>query len=170
MQLDRNTIHWDNTGLGLHKTPGAFVNAKLRQKSIETIPTHSRQTTACTVSKHTNSIWSQETICNARITCTSVSGQGQTVHPTSVQQILIPRQSSGQHPTLPDQRHCITIIQTNQRHDAADPSTPQLSGHAGRCRAILPRKRHGISSTQQCKLLEQTQSTQQGRGTLLSFK
>jgi hypothetical protein len=56
MRLDRNTIHRDNIGLGLQKTPDAFVNAKLREESIKTIPPHSRQTTALSLSKRTNSI------------------------------------------------------------------------------------------------------------------
>jgi hypothetical protein len=37
MRLDRNTIHRDNIELGLQKTPGAFVNAKLCEESIKTI-------------------------------------------------------------------------------------------------------------------------------------
>ena len=37
MQLDRHKKHRDKTGLGLHKTPGAFVNAKLHEESIKTI-------------------------------------------------------------------------------------------------------------------------------------
>ncbi len=70
MQLDRNRIHRDHIGLGLQKTPGAFVDAKLCEESLETIPTHCRQTTALTLSERTNSIWCQEAICNAGIDCT----------------------------------------------------------------------------------------------------
>ena len=140
MRVDRNTIHLDNTGLGLHTMPGAFIYAKLCEESIETIPTHSRQNKACIVSEHINSIWHQEKIRNAGIKSTRVRLQGQTVHPTGMWQIFIPWQSSGQHPTLPDQRHCIPIIQTGQRHNAANPSTPWLSGHAGRCHSLLSHK------------------------------
>jgi hypothetical protein len=88
----------------------AFVNAKLREESLETIPTHSRQTTALTLSKRTNTIWSQDAIRNTGIDCTFARQQGQTLHSTSMRQIHIPWQSSGQHSTLPDQRHCIPII------------------------------------------------------------
>jgi hypothetical protein len=154
MRLDRNTIHWDYIGLGLQKTPGAFVNAKLHEESIKTIPPHSRQTTALTLSKHTNSIWHQEAMCNAGIERTLARRQGQTIHSTGMQQILIPWQSSGQHPTLPDQRHCISIINTDQRYNAADTSTPRLPGHAGGHSTLLSRQQYGISSTQQRKLLE----------------
>jgi hypothetical protein len=147
-------IHRDNIGLGLQKTPGAFVNAKLREESIKTIPPHSQQTTALTLSKHTNSIWCQEAIRNAGIKRTFAKQQGQMIHSTGMQQTLISWQSSGQHPTLPNQRHCISIIKTNQRYNAADTATPRLPGHTGGHSTLLPHQRHGISSTQQRKLLE----------------
>jgi hypothetical protein len=99
MQLERNTIHWDNIGLGLQQIAGAFVNAKLREESIKTIPPHSRQTTALTLSKRTNSIWRQEAMCNAGIKRTFARQQGQMIHSIGMGQILIPWQSSGQHPT-----------------------------------------------------------------------
>ena len=47
MQLDRNRIHRDHIGLGLQQTTSAFINAKLREESLATIPTHRWQTTAC---------------------------------------------------------------------------------------------------------------------------
>jgi hypothetical protein len=87
-----------------------------------------------------------------------------------MRKILIPWQSIGQHPTLPDQRHCITIIQTDRRHDVVYTSTPWLSGHPGGCRALLSCKWYGISSTERRKLLEWTQSMQQSWGSLLSIK
>jgi hypothetical protein len=142
-------LDWD-----YKKTPGAFVNAKLCEKSIKTIPPHSRQTTALTLSKRTNSIWRQEAICNTGIKRTFARRQGQMIHSTGMQQIPIPWQSSGQHSTLPDQRHCISIIKTNQRYDAADTSTPRLPGHAGGRSTLLSCQQYGISSTQQRKLLE----------------
>jgi hypothetical protein len=40
LRLDWNTIHRDHIGLGLQQTTSAFVNAKLRKESLETIPTH----------------------------------------------------------------------------------------------------------------------------------
>jgi hypothetical protein len=147
-------IHWDHIGLGLQKTTGAFVNAKLREESLETIPTHCRQPTALTLSEHTNSIWRQEAIRNAGIDCTFARQQGQTLHSTSMRQTLIPWQSSGQHPTLPKQCHCIPIVKTNHRYNAANTSTPQLSSHTGGCSTLLSRQRYGISSTQQRELLE----------------
>ncbi len=70
LQLDREAIHWDHIGLGLQQTTGAFVHAKLREESLETIPTHRRQTTALTVPKRTHSIRRQETIRNTGIDCT----------------------------------------------------------------------------------------------------
>ncbi len=140
MRLDRNTIHWDYIGLGLQKTPSAFVNAKLREDSIKTIPPHSRQTTALTLSKRINLIWCQEAIRNAGIERTFARQQSQRIHSTGMRQILIPWQSSGQHPTLPDQHHCISIIKTDQRYDAADTSTPGLPGHAGGCSTLLSRQ------------------------------
>ena len=117
-------IHWDNTGLGLQQTTGALVNATLREESIETIPTHCWQNAACTVSKRPNSIWRQETIRNTKIDITFGRRQSQTVHTTGMRKILIPWQSSGQHPTLPDQRHSIPIVKTDHRYDAANTSTP----------------------------------------------
>ena len=102
----------------------AFVNAELREEGLETIPTHRWQTTAFTLSERTNSIWRQEAICNTGIDGTSVRQQGQTLHSTSMRKILIPGQSSGQHPTLPDQRLSIPIIETDHRYDAANTSTP----------------------------------------------
>jgi hypothetical protein len=154
LRLDRNTIHRDIIGLGLQKSPGAFVNAKLHEESIKTIPPHSRQTTALTLSKRTNLIWHQEATRNAGIEHTFARQQGRTIHSTGMQQILIPWQSSGQHPTLPNQRHCISIIKTNQRFDAADTSTPRLPGHAGGRSTLLSCQRYGISSTQPPKQLE----------------
>ena len=76
------------------------------------------------LSVRTISIWCQEAIRNTGIDCTFVRRQGQMLHSTSMGQILIPWQSSGQHPTLPDQRHRIPIIKTNHRYDAANTSTP----------------------------------------------
>ncbi len=95
MQLDRNTIHRDHIGLGLQKTTGAFVDAKLREESLETIPTHCWQTAALTLSERTNSIWRQEAIRNAGINCTIARQQGQMLHSTSMQQTLILWQRSG---------------------------------------------------------------------------
>jgi phosphoribosyl-ATP pyrophosphohydrolase len=52
--------------------PGSFINAKLHEESIETIPTHSRKTTSCAVFECADSIWRQETIHNASIESTFV--------------------------------------------------------------------------------------------------
>ena len=77
----------------------AFVNAKLRAGSLETIPVHHWQTTALTLSKHTNSKWRQEAIRNTGFDCTFARRQGQLLHSTSMRQNPIPWQSSEQHPT-----------------------------------------------------------------------
>ncbi len=166
--LDGNRIHQHYIRLEIHKTPGTFVNAKLRDKSIETIPTHCHKTAVCTVPKPSRSIWGQEATCNAGVKSAIIRRQGQLIHPTSVRQILIHWQSSGQHPPLPNQCHCIVFIQTNQRYDAANPS--RLPCHAGRRCTLLPCQQYDISSPQQFKLFKQTQSTQQSRWTLLSLQ
>ncbi len=124
LRFDRNTIHRDHIGLGLQQTGSAFVNAKLCEESLETIPTHRRQTTVFTLSERTNSIRHQEATRNTGINCTIARRQSQTLHSTSMRKTLIPWQSSRQHPTLPDQRHCIPIVKTNHRYDAANTSTP----------------------------------------------
>ncbi len=147
---DTSGSHWTGT----KKTTGAFVDAKLHEESLETIPTHCWQTTGLTFSKQTNSIWRQEAIRNAGINCTFARRQGQMLCSTSMRQILIPWQSSGQHPTLPNQRHCIPIVKIDHRYDAANTSTPRLSSHTGGCSTLLSRQRYGISSTQQRELLE----------------
>ncbi len=147
-------IHRDHIGLGLQKTTSAFVNSKLHKESLETVPTHCWQTTALTLSELTNSIWPQEAIRNTGINCTFARRQGHTVHSTSLRQIIIPWQSSGQHPTLPDQHHRIPIIKTLHRHDAANTTTPRLSSHTGGCSILLSHRRYGISSTQRRELLE----------------
>ncbi len=84
MQLDRQTVHWANIGLGLQQAPHPSVHAKLRAESFETILTQSRQTTACTIPKCTNPIWRKETIQNTRIKGATVRWQSQAVHPTGV--------------------------------------------------------------------------------------
>ncbi len=68
---------------------------------------------------------------------------------------------------LPNQRHSITIIKTNWRHNATNTTTPWLSGHAGRHGTLLPRLWHGASSTQQCQLLKLAKGTKSSRGALL---
>ncbi len=143
------TLDWD-----YKKMTGVFVDAKLHEESLEMIPTHCWQTTALTLSEHTNSIWCQEAIRNAGIDCTFARRQGQTLHSTSMRQTLIPWQSSGQCPTLPDQCYCIPIVKTDHRYDAANTSTPRLSNHTGGSSTLLSRQRYGISSTQQRELLE----------------
>ncbi len=60
---DTSGKHWTGT----KKTTSAFVNAKLREERLETIPTHRRQIAALTLSKRTNSIWRQEAIRNTGI-------------------------------------------------------------------------------------------------------
>ena len=67
MWLDGQMVYRDNIGLGLQQTPGSSIHAKLHAESFETIPTQSRQATACTISKCTNPIWCKETIHNTRI-------------------------------------------------------------------------------------------------------
>ncbi len=42
-------IHWHYIRLELHKPPGTTVNAKLRDKSIKTIPTHCQKMSICTI-------------------------------------------------------------------------------------------------------------------------
>ncbi len=91
------------------------------------------------------------------------------VHPTGMRQVFIPWQSSGQHPPLPNQRHSIPIIHTNWRHNAANPTTPWLSSHAGRCHTLLPRKQYDVSSAQQPQLLKWAKSMKPGGRALLSF-
>jgi hypothetical protein len=54
------------------------------QESIETIPTHCRQTTAFALSERTNSIWRQEAIRNTGIDGTFARRQGQMLHSTSM--------------------------------------------------------------------------------------
>jgi hypothetical protein len=39
VQLDRQTVHWDNIGLGLQQAPGSSVHAKLCAESFETVST-----------------------------------------------------------------------------------------------------------------------------------
>jgi hypothetical protein len=124
LQLDRNTIHWDHIGLGLQQTTSAFINTKLREEVLATIPSHRWQTTAFTLSKRTNSIWRQEAICNRGIDGTFVRRQGQMLHSTSMRKVLIPGQSSRQHPSLPNQCLSIPIIETDHRYDATNTSTP----------------------------------------------
>jgi hypothetical protein len=85
---------WYNIGLGLQQIPGSSIHAKLRAESFETISTQSRQTTACTISECTDSIWCKETICNTRIKGTTVRQQSQAVHPTGMWQVFFPQQSS----------------------------------------------------------------------------
>ncbi len=53
---------------------------------------------------HPNAVWCQEAIRNAGIESTLIRQQGQTIRPTGMLQILIPWQSSGRHPPLPNQR------------------------------------------------------------------
>jgi hypothetical protein len=88
--LDRQTIHQDNIGLGLQIALYPSIHAKLRAKSFETISTQSRQTTACAIPKRTNTIWRKETIHNTRTEGTTIRQQSQAVHPTGMQQVLIP--------------------------------------------------------------------------------
>ncbi len=90
MRLDRQTIHWDNIGLGLQQAPCPSIHAKLRAKSSETISTQSRQTTACAIPKYTNTIWRKGTICNTSIRGTTIRGLSQAVHPTGMWQVAIP--------------------------------------------------------------------------------
>jgi hypothetical protein len=90
MRLDRQTIHWDNIGLGLQQAPCPSIHAKLRAKSFEIISTQSRQTTACAIPKCTNPTWHKETIRNTRIGGATIRQQSQTFHPTGMQQVLIP--------------------------------------------------------------------------------
>jgi hypothetical protein len=61
---------------------------------------------------------------NTGIKGTFVRRQGQTLHSTSMLKILIPWQSSGQHPTVPNQCHSIPIVKTDHRYDATSTSTP----------------------------------------------
>jgi hypothetical protein len=82
MQFNRQMVHQDNIGLGLQQAPRPSIHAKLRTKSFETISTQSRQTTACTIPKYTNTIWRKETMCNTRIGGATIRRQSQTFHPT----------------------------------------------------------------------------------------
>jgi hypothetical protein len=119
MQLDRQTIHWDNIGLGLQQLPGSSVRAKTRV-DFETISRQSRQTTACTIPKCTNPIWSKETI---RIEGTTVRQQSQALYPTGMRQFLflsIAVDSTLFAQTAPS----ITIIQTKCRHNATNTTAP----------------------------------------------
>ena len=77
----------------------------------------------CTVPVRPDTVWCQETIRNAGIDSTPIRQQGQTIHPTSMWQIPIPWQNSGQHPPLPNQCNCVPISQTNQRYHEANPPT-----------------------------------------------
>ncbi len=49
-------IYWDKIGLGLQQMPGSSIHAKLHAESFEMIPTQSRQTKACTISKYSSPI------------------------------------------------------------------------------------------------------------------
>jgi hypothetical protein len=84
MQLDRQTIHQDNIGLGLQQAPHPSIHAKLCAKSFETISTQSRQNTAWAIPKYTNTIWHKETIRNTRIGGATIRRQSQTFHPTGM--------------------------------------------------------------------------------------
>jgi hypothetical protein len=149
--------------------PGTLVNAKLREESSKTISTHCQQMTICTIPERPDPVRHKETIGNTRIKSTFVRQQGQTIHPTGMQKISIPWQSSGQHPPLPNQCHRCAIIQADHGHNATDPPTPRLSCHTGRSRTLLPCKRYGISSPQQCQLFKRAQGMQPSRWTLLSL-
>jgi hypothetical protein len=90
---------WDHIGLGLQEKTSSSINAKLRKESAEAIPTHRQQIAARTIPKCTDTIWSQETICNTKIISTASRCQNQEVHPASMQ-VFIPGPSSRQHTTL----------------------------------------------------------------------
>ncbi len=168
LQPDGNKIHWHYIRLGLQEMPGTLVNAKLCEESSKTISTHCQHTTI-TIPERPDPVQCKETIRNTRIKSTFVRRQGQTIHPTGMQKIPIPRQSSGQHPPLPNQRHCCAIIQADRGHNATDPPTPRLSCQTGRSHTLLPWERYGISSPQQCQLFKQVQGTQPSWWTLLSL-
>ena len=93
-------IGCEHNTMALQTPSPLFVNAKIRGKSIKTIPTHCQKTLIYTVPVHPNSVWSQKTIRNAGIKSTPFRQQGQTIHPTGMRQIHIPWQSSGQHPSF----------------------------------------------------------------------
>ena len=46
--MDENTLHWHHIRLELLETPCPFVNTKIHDKSIKTIPTHYQKTSVCT--------------------------------------------------------------------------------------------------------------------------
>ena len=54
LRLDGITIHHYHIGLGLHKTPGKFIDAKIHDNSIVTIPTHCQKASICIVPEHPN--------------------------------------------------------------------------------------------------------------------
>jgi hypothetical protein len=128
MQLDRHTIHRDHIGLGIQATASTPLYAKLCQEGIDTVSTHHQQIAARTIPKCTHTIWSQETICNTKIISTVGWRQNQEVYPAIMRQVPIPGPRSGQHTTMPNQCHCITISRTNYRYiEIYTPTTPLLS-------------------------------------------
>ncbi len=164
MRLDRHTIHRDNIGLGLQKTPGLLINAKLRAESFKTIPTQCRQTTACTISECTNPKWCQETIHNARIESTSIRQKNKRF----IQQVCGKFLFLGR--AIDSTLLCLISAiasQSSKPTEGTMRQTLQLLNHlAMQEDAILSY----LSSTQQRQLLKQAKSRKPGGRALLPFK
>ncbi len=117
MRLDRQTVCWDNIGLGLQQVPGSSVYAKLYAESFETISTQSRQTTACTIPKSPIQYGANKQYATQESKAPLLDKNAKRF----IQQVCSKFLFLGRavdSTLFPNQRHSIITIQTNWRHNA----------------------------------------------------
>ena len=117
-----------------------------------------------------NKVRCHHTICKNGINSTTVRRTRETLHPTVMRKVPLPRQGSQQHSIMPNQCTGGTILQSHWRHNMKRHTTTWLPWHARRRSFNFQCKRHDTSSAQWRKLSQRTQSTQQSRWTLLPIK
>ena len=108
----------------------------------------------------TNKVWCHQTVCNNRINSTTVRPTGQTLHTITVRKVPLPRQSSQQHSSMPDQSTGVTILNPHRRYNAILQATTRLLRNTRISSANFQCKQYGTSRAQQCKLPQRTKSTQ----------
>ncbi len=77
------TLDWNYTNRQVHLSMLNYV-----MKALKKFQLIAKKTSICTVPMRPNSVWHQEAIRNAGIKSTIIRGQGQTIHPTGMRQML----------------------------------------------------------------------------------
>ena len=119
------------------------------------------------ISKRPSQVWIQKAKFHTTISGTTSGQEGKEIYSTNMWNFFVSRKSGRQHPSVPNQRDCIPIYESNQKHNETNTTTVRSHHDSKRSNTNVQRRRHETRITQRGQLPEQAKKNNSSRRSLL---